>query len=424
MTSQINYSAISTTYPVAGQDNDSQGFRDNFTAIAAALASAQSEITDLQTKAVTTATLNLTDSNTFTATPTVNNLLGSTIANGLFNEFYGVFFNGGTIPVSANIDLTNGPIQKFTLSGNATLTFTNWPTAGQYGLVRVMLIGDQVSTRTVTLSSSNAGTIRTATGWLGQAFSTTATATAITGFTTATTSFITGTTLTVISTGTTYSGGITSPTVGMTLSGTGVTSGTYITAVNNASFSGTITGTTLTVNTVSAGAISVGMAITGTGVTAGTYISALGTGMGGIGTYTVSASQTVATTTVMSGSSYTLNNSLTVSGVAISGTGNLVTVGSTVNMVVNTPLSFTSTLGSLTTGVYYVLAVISGTTVVVGQANILGGPATTVTNTTGTASITSSANTVTLGTIGLYQVIDAWSVDGGATVFIKLSGTY
>ena len=49
MTSQINYSAIDATYPVAGQDNDSQGFRDNFTAIKTALQYAKSEITDVQT---------------------------------------------------------------------------------------------------------------------------------------------------------------------------------------------------------------------------------------------------------------------------------------------------------------------------------------------------------------------------------------
>ena len=44
MTSQINFGAISTTYPVAGVDNNSQGFRDNFTAISAGLAVAKTEL--------------------------------------------------------------------------------------------------------------------------------------------------------------------------------------------------------------------------------------------------------------------------------------------------------------------------------------------------------------------------------------------
>ncbi len=60
----------------------------------------------------------------------------------------------------------------------------------------------------------------------------------------------------------------------------------------------TISGTTLTIGgTVTAG-YKVGDTITGTGVTAGTTITALGTGTGGAGTYTVSTSQTVASTAI------------------------------------------------------------------------------------------------------------------------------
>jgi hypothetical protein len=44
MTSQINYSAIITTFPVAGKDNDSQGFRDNFASTSAGLSVAKTEI--------------------------------------------------------------------------------------------------------------------------------------------------------------------------------------------------------------------------------------------------------------------------------------------------------------------------------------------------------------------------------------------
>ncbi len=59
-----------------------------------------------------------------------------------------------------------------------------------------------------------------------------------------------------------------------------------------------IAGTTMTVSAVISGAYAVGQVISGTGVTAGTSITALGTGTGGIGTYTVSQSQTVASTTI------------------------------------------------------------------------------------------------------------------------------
>ena len=52
MTSQVNPNNIDGTYPVAGQDNDSQGFRDNFTNIRNNLVYVKAEVEDLQNKAV------------------------------------------------------------------------------------------------------------------------------------------------------------------------------------------------------------------------------------------------------------------------------------------------------------------------------------------------------------------------------------
>jgi hypothetical protein len=63
-------------------------------------------------------------------------------------------------------------------------------------------------------------------------------------------------------------------------------------------FTGSITTTTLDVTAMTSGDIYLGMEISGSGVTAGTRITAFGTGTGGVGTYTVSASQTVASTTI------------------------------------------------------------------------------------------------------------------------------
>ena len=54
----------------------------------------------------------------------------------------------------------------------------------------------------------------------------------------------------------------------------------------------------MTVSAVASGTVLVGATITGTGVTAGTRIVSAGTGTGGTGTYTVSASQTVSSTTI------------------------------------------------------------------------------------------------------------------------------
>lgn len=80
--------------------------------------------------------------------------------------------------------------------------------------------------------------------------------------------------------------------------GTGITSGTVISTLAT-SFTASISGTTMTVTAVGSGTVDVGEVIGGTGVTAGTSVLAQLTGTpGGIGTYTVSASQTVASTTI------------------------------------------------------------------------------------------------------------------------------
>lgn len=63
---------------------------------------------------------------------------------------------------------------------------------------------------------------------------------------------------------------------------------------------GAISGTTLTVSAVTSGTLGVNQPISGSGVSTGTYITALGSGTGGTGTYTVNNSQTASSTTITS----------------------------------------------------------------------------------------------------------------------------
>jgi hypothetical protein len=77
-----------------------------------------------------------------------------------------------------------------------------------------------------------------------------------------------------------------------------------------ASVTGSIATTVLTVTAISTGALSVGQTISGAGVTAGTLITSLGTGTGGIGTYNLSVSQTVASEAITSTSSNGVYTSL------------------------------------------------------------------------------------------------------------------
>jgi hypothetical protein len=70
--------------------------------------------------------------------------------------------------------------------------------------------------------------------------------------------------------------------------------GTYVT--------GSITNTTLTVTAVESGILEVGSVISGTGIATGTKITALGTGTGRTGTYTLNISQLVVSTTITANS--------------------------------------------------------------------------------------------------------------------------
>jgi hypothetical protein len=84
-----------------------------------------------------------------------------------------------------------------------------------------------------------------------------------------------------------------------TVSNSQTTASTSINSVASpAIVTGAISGTTLTVSAVTSGTLRIGQTIEGTGVADGTIIKAFGTGSGGVGTYTVSASQTVSSTTI------------------------------------------------------------------------------------------------------------------------------
>ena len=69
-----------------------------------------------------------------------------------------------------------------------------------------------------------------------------------------------------------------------------------------AKFVGSISGTTLTITSITSGAVAIGQTISGTGITAGTTIVAFLTGAGGnvneAGTYTVNVSQTAVSTAI------------------------------------------------------------------------------------------------------------------------------
>lgn len=76
---------------------------------------------------------------------------------------------------------------------------------------------------------------------------------------------------------------------------------TNVDAAEDVRFTGSIAGTVMTVTAVDFGTLRVGAPVFGVGVTTGTQITAFGTGSGGIGTYTITPNQTVASTTLAAG---------------------------------------------------------------------------------------------------------------------------
>lgn len=151
--SNIIFNNIDVTFPVAGQDNPSKGFRDNWSYIQGALSTAKSEISTLESSALLKHTL--ADNNT----PAENDLLQSTIINGSYKEFYGSSHN---ITPAANttvipINVANGDIQQVNLVSTAvTINFTGWPEGTQYGKVRVHFTTTAISSLNVTTFTSQA----------------------------------------------------------------------------------------------------------------------------------------------------------------------------------------------------------------------------------------------------------------------------
>lgn len=160
MTSQINYDAIDITFPIAGRDNDSEGFRGNFAATQSALEQARTEITELHNKAILSA--NIGENTTI-----VNDLQGSTLSKGLYSQLDGVVFDAADIGAEgADIDLENGPFQILEINNpDQTLTFRNW-TSNAYNKVRVHLwTTSQTNITGTLLASQNEGEIVYETGF-------------------------------------------------------------------------------------------------------------------------------------------------------------------------------------------------------------------------------------------------------------------
>jgi len=147
--SNINPYNIDGTYPVAGQDNDSQGFRDNFTNIRNNFSYASTEIGDLQAKAITTSAL--------TGGTLNNNMSYNLLQNAQLGSPSLTFVDQGLLAGAVTVDYSQGSVQKVQPSGSITsVTLSNWPTTGQFGSLKLWVYLTN-TTYTVTVPTTLVG---------------------------------------------------------------------------------------------------------------------------------------------------------------------------------------------------------------------------------------------------------------------------
>lgn len=151
MASNINETNVNELYPVAGVDNDSQGFRDNFSAIKSNFTAAKIEIEDLQDNAARK------DEN--------NNFNDNEITQAVMIYNTEKLFQGGTITSNQNVSLTNGPVQTFGIgANNITLTLSEWP-EGNVSKLRIMAINIGSAAKTLNFSVQGGGSIKRNSDW-------------------------------------------------------------------------------------------------------------------------------------------------------------------------------------------------------------------------------------------------------------------
>lgn len=144
-----NYSnSININYPIPGADNDSQGFRTNFSKIQSALTVASNEISNLQVNSV-----NLSTTNDFG-----NNV----IKRASLQAHSEVVDDHGMQSGSVEVDYATGSYHIFEVgSGTHTFNVINWPPTGKCGTVRLEITSTSTNTTSINVSGVSKPLTRT-----------------------------------------------------------------------------------------------------------------------------------------------------------------------------------------------------------------------------------------------------------------------
>jgi len=148
MSSNINPNNIDGTYPIAGQDNNSQGFRDNFTSTKVNFQYAADEINDLQAKGIFKAAL--------TGTTLDNNMGDSLLYAALIQDFAAVKIAPSPVSGTLTLNYASAHYQSYTTAsaGSVTLAFSNFPPNGTYGYMKLQITISDYTLYTLTLPAA------------------------------------------------------------------------------------------------------------------------------------------------------------------------------------------------------------------------------------------------------------------------------
>ena len=137
--SNINPQNIDGSFPIAGQDNNSQGFRDNFTNTINNFTFAAAELNDLQTNAVLKGPLGSVGQ---TGTPT-NDMGYAFITSPQLKQAVETINAIGNVSVggSQSINWATGHFQTISVTGSATLSFAStWPASNLWTKLRLRIL--------------------------------------------------------------------------------------------------------------------------------------------------------------------------------------------------------------------------------------------------------------------------------------------
>ena len=139
MASKIVPGNVDGTFPKAGQDNSSQGFRDNFSAINTNFTEAVTEIVALQTNKA-----NLDKASDFT-----DNIISRAVLKDTAETVYAHGTTGGAITLNHE----NGHYQTITTNASITLSFANLPATATLGKI-ILDITYGLVAHTITIPST------------------------------------------------------------------------------------------------------------------------------------------------------------------------------------------------------------------------------------------------------------------------------